>query len=98
MFVTCPLQAYHPSIMTKSLNTPVDFLVRIALVRREPTSSEASTELSPSVWRRFKVSAHIDLGLLHDKVLVPLMGWTRNFIYAVFDDDHQIRALPPPKK
>ena len=90
---------------------PVDLIIRISLVRGEPSAptgdetritsrmhgqgpdacqisgddynSESSegvlTELSPPVWRRFKVSSAVNLELLHDKALCPIMGWTRNY-------------------
>jgi len=91
---------------------PVDLIIRISLVRGEPSSSSedgtrfstrmhgqgsdafvqisgddyngessggALTELSPPVWRRFRVSSSVNLELLHDKVLCPVMGWTRNY-------------------
>ena len=52
---------------------PVDLILRITLV------NEDLEELNPSVWREFKVSAHVNLDLLHDKVIAPVMGWARNY-------------------
>lgn len=52
---------------------PTDLILRIALV------DEELEELSPSIWRRFKVSSHVNLDLLHDKLIAPIMGWTRNY-------------------
>jgi hypothetical protein len=52
---------------------PLDLIVRIALV------DEDLLELSPTVWRQFKVSAHVTPDILHDKVLAVIMGWTRNY-------------------
>jgi len=65
---------------------PVDLILRIALV------NEDLEELSPSVWRQFKVSAHVNLDLLHDKVIAPVMGWSRNY------HGYYMRALQGNKK
>mmetsp|Transcript_3102 Transcript_3102/g.6830 ORF Transcript_3102/g.6830 Transcript_3102/m.6830 type:complete len:447 (+) Transcript_3102:197-1537(+) len=54
---------------------PSDFVIRISLVRDETSL----TELNPPVWRRFKVSSTVNLELLHDKILAPVMGWERNY-------------------
>ena len=52
-----------------------DLIVRVALVRDETSLRE----LNPPIWRRFKVSSSVNLDLLHDKVLAPIVGWTRNY-------------------
>mmetsp|Transcript_25770 Transcript_25770/g.54477 ORF Transcript_25770/g.54477 Transcript_25770/m.54477 type:complete len:331 (-) Transcript_25770:2981-3973(-) len=54
---------------------PSDFVIRISLVRNETSLAE----LKPSIWRRFTVSSSVNLELLHDKVLAPVMGWERNY-------------------
>ncbi|KAK9813589.1 hypothetical protein WJX73_008847 [Symbiochloris irregularis] len=36
-------------------------------------------DIKPRTWRRFQVSGGITLTTLHDKVLVPLMGFVRNY-------------------
>ena len=36
-------------------------------------------ELNPPIWRTFKVSSAVNLELLHDKIIAPIMGWTRNY-------------------
>ena len=53
---------------------PRDLVIRIALVLWEN-----GPELDPPVWRQVKLSAHLTLDVVHDKVLVPCMGWTRNY-------------------
>ena len=62
--------------MSSSESLPRDLVIRIALVKSETLSC---SELNPSVWRRVKVSAHLKLDVLHDKILIPFMGWTRNY-------------------
>ena len=54
---------------------PFDFVIRITLVRDETSLAE----LNPSVWRRFKISSNVNLELMHDKILAPIMGWVRNY-------------------
>mmetsp|Transcript_27861 Transcript_27861/g.51301 ORF Transcript_27861/g.51301 Transcript_27861/m.51301 type:complete len:448 (+) Transcript_27861:148-1491(+) len=54
---------------------PPDFVIRISLVRDETSLAE----LKPPVWRRFTVSSAVNLELLHDKILAPVMGWERNY-------------------
>ena len=58
---------------------PRDLVIRIALVLWEN-----GPELNPSVWRQLKLSAHLTLDVVHDKVLVPCMGWTRNYHTFLF--------------
>jgi len=41
--------------------------------------NDEKTELNPSVFRIFCVSSATPLDLLHDKILLPVMGWTRNY-------------------
>jgi hypothetical protein len=41
-------------------------------------------ECRPAIWRRVRVPANITLDVLHDKVLVPLMGWIRNYHSYLF--------------
>ncbi|KAL0564228.1 hypothetical protein V5O48_017824 [Marasmius crinis-equi] len=38
------------------------------------------------IWRRFRVSAGIKLSVFQDKVLSPIMGWTRNLHAYTFTD------------
>lgn len=57
---------------------PPDLLIKVVLVRRD-TATQTFTELSPSVWRRFRLSSSTQLDLLHDKILSPIMGWERNY-------------------
>lgn len=56
-----------------------DLVVHIALVLWEN-----GPELDPPVWRQVKLSAHLTLDVVHDKVLVPCMGWTRNYHTYLF--------------
>jgi hypothetical protein len=70
---------------------PRDLIVLVNLVKDESSinlldpsvwrrKNESALELlNPPVWRRFKVSAHVNLDLFHDKILAPIMGWTRNY-------------------
>ncbi|TFY78592.1 hypothetical protein EWM64_g5415 [Hericium alpestre] len=34
---------------------------------------------NPRIWRRFRVSGGLSIAALSDKVITPLMGWTRNY-------------------
>jgi hypothetical protein len=43
-------------------------------------------EVTPRVWRRVRVSARTPLAALVDKVLLPLMGWDRNYHAWIFMD------------
>uniref|UniRef100_A0A7S1KMC9 MYND-type domain-containing protein n=1 Tax=Stephanocyclus meneghinianus TaxID=29205 RepID=A0A7S1KMC9_STEMN len=52
-----------------------DIVVRISLV----SNGTSLHELNPPVYRIFKVSSSINLELLHDKVIAPIMGWERNY-------------------
>ena len=65
---------------------PIDFVIRISLVRDETSLAE----LNPPIWRRFKVSSDTNLELLHDKILAPIMGWARNYHTYYF------RKVGPP--
>jgi hypothetical protein len=59
-----------------------DLIIRIALVQDD------DRELNPSIWRRVRVSSDVHLDVLHDKILTPVMGWTRNHhTYIFWDDD-----------
>ncbi|KDQ60453.1 hypothetical protein JAAARDRAFT_67997 [Jaapia argillacea MUCL 33604] len=57
-----------------------DVILRITM----PWMNDA--EGKPRVWRRFRVSAGIKLGVLQDKVIAPVMGWVRNFHCYTFTD------------
>jgi hypothetical protein len=61
--------------MTSKDQSPPDLVIRVALLRGE----DDQTELSPSIWRRFRCSSEINLDAFQDKILQPLMGWTRNY-------------------
>ena len=55
---------------------PIDFVICISLVRDETSLAE----LNPPIWRRFKVSSDVNLELLHDKILAPIMGCGQGII------------------
>lgn len=42
--------------------------------------------IKPEIWRTFKVSGNITLAAFHDKVVGPVMGWTRNYHGYYFTD------------
>lgn len=44
------------------------------------------SETTPSIWRRVRVSGGLSLSPLADKILTPLMGFTRNYHCHVFTD------------
>jgi hypothetical protein len=52
-----------------------DLVIRIALLR----AHDDPRELVPNIWRRFRCSSEINLDAFQDKILQPLMGWTRNY-------------------
>ncbi|KAL7539369.1 hypothetical protein ACHAXR_009216 [Thalassiosira sp. AJA248-18] len=52
-----------------------DLIIRISLVRDDSKLQQ----LDPPIWRTFKVSSSVNLDLLADKVITPVMGWTRNY-------------------
>lgn len=62
-----------------------DLVIRISLVR----DGESLQELNPPVFRIFKLSSSINLELLHDKIIAPIMGWERNYHSYFF------RSAPP---
>lgn len=70
--------------MSKSSPSPRDYVVRIALVH---SNSSSSKEVSPSVWRLTRLSSHLKLDVLHDKILAPLLGWTRNYHTYMFQNE-----------
>ena len=62
---------------------PPDYIVRISLIRDE----ETLIELNPPVWRRFKISSAVNLDLMVDKIISPIMGWERNYHTYYFKHD-----------
>jgi hypothetical protein len=63
---------------------PPDLVIRVALLRGDDATTQAEAEaeadeLSPSVWRRFRCSSAVNLDTFQDKILQPVMGWTRNY-------------------
>jgi hypothetical protein len=57
-------------------------VIRIALLHAE----DDKTELTPSIWRRFRCSSEINLDAFQDKIVQPVMGWTRNYHTYYFHD------------
>ncbi|KZV87163.1 hypothetical protein EXIGLDRAFT_652444 [Exidia glandulosa HHB12029] len=47
------------------------------------------------VWRRFRVAAGIKLSVFQDKIVTPIMGWTRNLHAYVFTDFSDGALLGP---
>jgi len=47
------------------------------------------------VWRRFRVSGGISLNALHDRILLPLMGWRRRYHGYHFWDVHDGSDIGP---
>ena len=68
-----------------------DLIIQITLVLSESSAAQA---LNPPVYRKIKVSSAINLELLHDKVIAPCFGWTRNYHTYYFrtahDDDDNV--------
>ncbi|KAG9019483.1 hypothetical protein FRB90_001555 [Tulasnella sp. 427] len=52
-------------------------------------------EQSVKVWRRVKVSGGLSLAVLADKVITPLMGWTRNYHAHVWTDTRDGSSFGP---
>ena len=59
-----------------------DLTIRISLARKSDDSG--LTELNPPIWRRFRVSSAVNLDLLADKIISPIMGWERNYHTYLF--------------
>ncbi|KAG8905263.1 hypothetical protein FRC00_013389, partial [Tulasnella sp. 408] len=53
-----------------------DYILKITLTGEE----------SVKVWRRVKVSGGLSLAVLADKIITPLMGWTRNYHAHLWTD------------
>ncbi|KAL7496857.1 hypothetical protein ACHAWT_005050 [Skeletonema menzelii] len=62
-----------------------DLIIQITLVLSESSATQA---LNPPVYRKIKVSSAINLELLHDKVIAPCFGWTRNYHTYYFRTAH----------
>jgi len=43
-------------------------------------------EIEPKIFRKFKVSANVTLFSFSDKIVLPIMGWVRNYHGYVFTD------------
>jgi len=58
-----------------------DMEIRVELINGfEPSPVQGMPiPLSPRIWREFRLSGATNLGILHDKILSPVMGWTRNY-------------------
>jgi Plasmid pRiA4b ORF-3-like protein/MYND finger len=53
--------------------------------------------LEPKTWRRIKVSSATSLSILHDKIISPAFGWTRNYHAYVFTDQRDGALFGPVK-
>ena len=51
--------------------------------------------LKPKTWRRIKVSAATSLSILHDKIISPAFGWTRNYHAYVYTDQRDGALFGP---
>lgn len=60
-----------------SRTQPCDMHIRIELVHG--FEDGAPLPLTPPIWRELRVSGGINLGVFQDKILSPVMGWTRNY-------------------
>ncbi|TCD59794.1 hypothetical protein EIP91_011425 [Steccherinum ochraceum] len=49
-----------------------DVVMKVSLLLLNDSRGE------PRIWRRFRVSAGIKLNVFQDKIIAPIMGWTRN--------------------
>ncbi|KAF8586097.1 hypothetical protein K439DRAFT_1632012 [Ramaria rubella] len=68
-----------------------DYILRISMDEiPNPTGEDR-------IWRRFRVSGGLKLGVFADKVIRPVMGWTRNLHTHVFTD-YSDGALFGPKE
>merc|ERR1712227_1092148 len=43
-------------------------------------------DTNPLIWRKFKVCSAVSLFTFADKILIPVMGWTRNYHGYIFID------------
>mmetsp|Transcript_15353 Transcript_15353/g.23012 ORF Transcript_15353/g.23012 Transcript_15353/m.23012 type:complete len:458 (-) Transcript_15353:127-1500(-) len=70
------------------MTPPPDLIILITLVLDE-SSAEGNT-LNPPVYRKIKVSSSTNLELLHDKVIAPCFGWTRNYHTYYFRSSNDV--------
>ena len=73
--------------------SPPDLIILITLVLDESSSSAQNNNvntLNPPVYRKIKVSSAINLELLHDKVIAPCFGWTRNYHTYYFQTSNDV--------
>ena len=54
--------------------------------------------MRPRVWRSVRVSGGLTLHALHDKVLIPALGWTRNLHAYTFTCVNEARNSVPPSR
>ena len=59
-----------------------DLTIRISLARK--SGGSGFKELNPPIWRRFRVCSAVNLDLLADKIMSPVMGWERNYHTYLF--------------
>ncbi|KAJ7505819.1 MM3350-like domain-containing protein [Mycena galericulata] len=59
-----------------------DYVLTVRLRDKEVASCTSAI-----MWRRIKVSGATKVGVFHDKILAPALGWTRNYHGYLFVDD-----------
>ena len=72
---------------------PLDMEIRIELFHR--FEAGVHVPLSPPIWRELRVSGSTNLGVFQDKILSPVMGWTRNY-HGFFFTDYRDGTLWSP--
>lgn len=88
LYVFLTSHTIHFILFNTSMSPPpCDFVIRIALLNATLRKDDNNTELSPSVWRRFRCSSHLPLDVVHDKVIAPVMGWCRNYHAFLFTNE-----------
>ena len=71
----------------------LDMEIRVELIHR--FEAGVPVPLRPPIWRELRLSGATNLGVLHDKILSPVMGWTRNY-HGYFYTDYSDGSLWAP--
>lgn len=84
-----PETQFIEGLMKKKLNSlgpspDVDLILEVEL-----------DEIRPRVWRRFRCAANIPLLVFQDKILSPIMGWSRNYHGFLFRDPRDFSQFGP---
>ena len=72
-----------------------DMQIRVELIHRFEAGDPVP--LSPPIWRELRLSGATNLGVLQDKILSPVIGWTRNY-HGYFYTDYSDGSLWAPIK